>query len=397
MSRKCAKCGIVSEIDESFQKSYYSDEIFYCPACREKNAIQQGESYLIACVIVLIGGLLWVMISPQNEFAWLIFQLGLWGCFIIILTIIHELGHILAAFMTKAKIFQVTIGLGRILYNRDFWGIEWVFRAIPICGYTLIGFNNRKLYRLRSFLTSLGGPLANCLLIFAGMILLFHVSSPWLLAVLRPFIAANVFELLFSLLPRKVNFAGIITQSDGLTLLTVPFKSESKINQDIEANYVWEVYSSYMKGRVEDARHSYEKGMVYFPDSPAIKNEMGKMLLYLGKYTEARNLFIQLQKSANLSPAMRIGILNAIATADVMIGGNDLLEEADAFSKTACENMPWQTEFKWARGLVLVKKGDIEQGLTLLKEVMDKTENSSQKAVYASYIAEFENKKSNAV
>jgi hypothetical protein len=40
-----------------------------------------------------------------------------------------------------------------------------------------------------------------------------------------------------------------------------------------------------------------------------------------------------------------------------------------------------------------VKKGHIEQGLTLLKEVMDKTENSSHKAVYASYIAEFENKK----
>ena len=247
---------------------------------------------------------------------------------------------------------------------------------------------------MRSFLVTLGGPLANCFLIFAAVILLFHISSPWLLAVTRSFIAANVFVLLFSsLLPRKVNFAGIITPSDGLTLLTVPFMSELKINQEIEANYVWEVYSYYMKGRVEDARQSYEKGMAYFPDSPAIKNEMGKMFLYLGKYIEARNLFVQLQKSTNLSPVMKNGILNAIATADVMMGGNGLLEEADAFSKTACENMPWQTEFKGTRGLVLVKKGHIEQGLTLLKEAMGKTENSSHKAVYASYIAEFENKK----
>jgi hypothetical protein len=353
----------VSEIEESFQKSYYSDEIFYCPACREKNAIQLGDSYLKACIIVLIGGFIWVILSPQNEFAWLVFQAGLLMCFTLILSVPHELGHSLAAFLTKANIFQVTIGLGRILYKHDFWGIEWVFRAIPICGYTLIGFNNKKFYRLRSFLVTLGGPLANCFLIFAATILLFHVSSSWLLAVIRPFIAANVLVLLFNLLPRKCNFAGTITPSDGLTLLTVPFMSELRINREIEAYYVLEGYSYYKRGHFEDAKRSYETGLAHFPDSDAIQNEMGRVFLYLGKYIEARNLFVQLQKSTNLSPAMRIGILDAIATADVMIGGNDLLEEVDAFSKTACENMPWQTEFKWARGLVLAKKGDIEQGL----------------------------------
>lgn len=98
MSRKCAKCGIVSEIEETFYKSYYSDKIFYCPACWEKDAIQHGESYLIACVIVLIGGLVWVMVNPQNELAWLILQIGLLGCFTIIVAVPHELGHILAAF-----------------------------------------------------------------------------------------------------------------------------------------------------------------------------------------------------------------------------------------------------------------------------------------------------------
>ncbi|MCX5638391.1 MAG: hypothetical protein NTX52_11975, partial [Planctomycetota bacterium] len=79
----------------------------------------------------------------------------------------------------------------------------------------------------------------------------------------------------------------------------------------------------------------------------------------------------------------------------IMIGGKELLEEAEAFSKTACENMPWQTEFKWTRGLVLVKKGHIEQGLILLKEVRDKTENISLKTAYTSYISEVENKKCN--
>ncbi|MFZ0035437.1 MAG: site-2 protease family protein [Sedimentisphaerales bacterium] len=388
----------MSEIEEAFCKSYYSDKIFYCPTCWEKNATQQGKSYLTACIIVLIIGIIWVIISPQNELAWLILQAGLSGCFITaIVAIPHELGHVLTAFLIKAKILQVTIGLGRILYNRDFWGIEWKFCAIPICGFSIIGLKSRRFYRLRSFLITLGGPLVNFLLIFVAMILLFNISLPWLLAVVRSFLIANIFVLLFNLMPRKANFAGTITPSDGLALLTTPFMSQSKINQEIEACYVWEGYSYYTRGRIEDAKRSYERGLEHFPNSFAIQNEMGRVLLHLGKYVEARNLFVELQKNTNLGPAMNIGILNAIATADVMIGENALLAEADAFSKTACENMPWQTEFKWTHGLVLVQKGHIEQGLILLKEAMDKMENSFHKAVYASYISEVENKKGNAV
>jgi hypothetical protein len=396
MSCKCAKCGIESEIEEAFlpsQKSYSSDKIFYCPACQNKNETQHGESYLIASVIVLIGGLVWLMASPQNELALLIFQSGLCVCFTPITAVSHELGHTLAGLMTKAKIFGVTIGLGRTLYNRNFGGIEWKFCAIPICGFVSIGYNNRKFYRMRSFLMTLSGPMTNCLLILAAVILLFHISSPRLSAVIKPFIIANIFSLLLGLWPRKVNFTGRSTPSDGLTLLMTPFMSKLKIEQEIESCYVWEGYNYFRRNHFEDAKRIYEMGLALFPNSTAIQNEMGEVLLYQGNYIDARNLFVQLQKSTNQDSVMSINILNSIATADVMIGGNDLLEEADAFSKTACEKMPWQTESKWVRGLVLVKKGNIEQGLTLLKEVTDKMENSSTKATYVSYIAEVENKK----
>jgi tetratricopeptide (TPR) repeat protein len=181
--------------------------------------------------------------------------------------------------------------------------------------------------------------------------------------------------------------------SDGLLLLTEPFMSRSEIDKEIEGYYVWEGYTYSMKGRIEDARRSYEKGLAHFPDSVELQSRMGRVLLELGNYAEAKNMFVQLRKNTDLEPAMAIHLLNEIATANVMIGGNDLLEEADAFSKTACEKMPWQTEFKGTRGVVLARKGHVEQGLALLKEAMDKTENPSHKAVYASYIAEFENKK----
>ncbi|MGD0077664.1 MAG: site-2 protease family protein [Sedimentisphaerales bacterium] len=392
MSRKCANCGIVSEIDQSFQKSHYSDQTFYCPSCWEKKTIRQGDSFLKASLIVLAGGFIWVILSPQNEFSWFVFQVGLIGSFFNLLSLPHELGHVCAALITKAKIFKVTIGVGRLLYKRELWGIDWRFHAVPSCGSTFASINSRKFYRLKSFLLSLGGPLAHFLLIFAGTILLFLVSSKWLSAVLKAFIVANAAELLFSLIPRKVHFAGTITQSDGLSLLTAPFMSESKINRAIESNYAWQIYNHYMKGRVEMAMHTYEKGLAMFPDSSTIQNEMGKILLNQRKFREARNLFFQLHKRIDLDPAMRIGLLNSIAAADIMLEENGLLEEADEFSRTACENMPWQTDFKWIRGLVLAKKGHTQQGLTLLKGVMNNTEDPSLKSWYASYIDDIENK-----
>jgi hypothetical protein len=400
MARKWAKCGVVSEIEEAIlpiRDSYHSNEIFYCSTCRKKNAIQRGESYLIGCVIALIGGFVCVIINPQNEFARFIFQGGLFMCFVAITALPHELGHVLAAFATRAKVFSVNIGLGRVLYKRDFLGIEWKFCAIPICGLTSTGFNSKKFYRLKRFLVSLGGPLANFVMMAAAVILLFYISSPWLLAVVKSFIAANVFDLVYNLLPRKGNYGGTLVPSDGLTLLTVPFMSDLKINQNIEACYIWEGYGHFLRGRFEDARRIYETGLIHFPGSFVLQEERGRILLELGNYVDARNIFVQLQKNTDIDSTTAVSLLNEIATVDFEMGTKELLDEADDFSRTACEKMPWQTEFKGTRGLVLAKKGRIEEGLALLREAMDKTEKSSDKAWYASHIAEYENKKSNAV
>jgi tetratricopeptide (TPR) repeat protein len=397
MARKCAKCGVVSEIEEAFQKSNSSDEIFYCSACSKEKSVQLGESYLIACIISLIGGFLLVIIWPRSELVWLMFQGGLFMCFIAITALPHELGHVLAALLTKARIFQVTIGLGRELYTCDFLGIEWKFCAIPICGVTNAFFNNKSFFRLRSFLLSLGGPLANLFMLAAGVILCFHISSPRLGIVIITFIAANVYELLHNLLPRKVNFAGTLASSDGLTLLKAPFMSVSEINKEIEGYYIWQGCRHSMKGRFEDAKRTYEEGLTQFPDSTALQSGMGRILLELGNYADARNMFVQLKKNTNFGPSIGIHLLNEIATADIMMGTEQLLDEADDFSRTACEKMPWRPEFKGTRGLVLAKKGHIEEGLSLLRQALKESEDFSHKAIYASYIAEYESKKSNAV
>ena len=226
---------MVSETEGLFiqDNKSYSDKVFYCPACWKKKTTQCFTSYLLAYVTVLIGGIIWVMVSPKNEFAWLVLHIGLFGCFTIATTVFHELGHVLATFAVRAKILQVTIGLGRILYRRNFLGIEWQFCMIPVCGFVIPNISSIIFYRTRSFLISLGGPLANCFLGITAMLVLRQVSSPWLATIVRSFMIANIFILIHGLWPRTVHFAGQNTPSDGLALLTIPFMSKSEIKREM--------------------------------------------------------------------------------------------------------------------------------------------------------------------
>jgi hypothetical protein len=397
MARKCAKCGVVSEIEEAFQKSDSSDEIFYCPACSKKKSVQLEESFLIACPIVLIGGFIWVMVNPQNEFAWLVFQAGLFICLYPLTVAFHELGHVLAGFLTKSTVHGVTVGLGHVLFKFELCGVEWRFCKVPVGGFTYVAVGDKKFYRIRDIITTLGGPLMNCLLVIALAIVLFSISSPWLSAIIKAFMASNIFVCFYALVPKSRKDSGRNVPSDGLSLLTELFKSKSEIDKEIEGYYVLEGYNYIIKGRIGDSKRSYERGLALFPDSLELQIGMSRNLMHSGNYADARTVLVKLRNKMDLKPEMAVSLLNDIATADVMMGTEQLLDEADAFSRTACEKMPWQVEFKGIRGLVLAKKGHIEQGLALLKEAMDKAEKSSDKAWYAFYIAEYESKKSDTV
>jgi drug/metabolite transporter superfamily protein YnfA len=257
MIRKCAICGLESKIEGALlpdSDTYSSEAIFYCPECSNKRSTQLGQSFLIATFIALTGGFIWVIVYPQNEFAWLCFEGGMLMCFIFLLTLPHELGHVLAAYLTKASIYQVTIGLGRIFYRRDFLGIQWQFCIIPICGYVYTWVNNKSFYRMRNFLIYSGGCLMNLIMAITAVILLYNISSIWLSAVIKSFIAANIFEVAHNLYPRKINFAGIVMSSDGLSLLKILFMSDSKINQEIESISMWQKQNLNIKGRNEEAQ-----------------------------------------------------------------------------------------------------------------------------------------------
>jgi hypothetical protein len=86
---------------------------------------------------------------------------------------------------------------------------------------------------------------------------------------------------------------------------------------------------------------------------------------------------------------------NGLAWVDTLIGGDELIQEADKYSKEALENMPHVSYFRGTRGNVLVELGQYEEGLVLLREAMNAADNPTMKALDACHIAIAEQKRGN--
>jgi hypothetical protein len=82
--------------------------------------------------------------------------------------------------------------------------------------------------------------------------------------------------------------------------------------------------------------------------------------------------------------------LNNIAYTDALLGGDDLLKEADAFSLEAMTAISWMPAVRGTRGTVLVAMGRFEEALPLLHDSMSQAEIPNHKAQNACMIAEAE-------
>jgi hypothetical protein len=274
MTFTCAKCGKTVNEEPSL-KFGHSDTLKFCPKCYGKRHAVFSDSFIAACSILLLAGVLLAVF--KHEF--LIFQAGLLALFLPLSVITHELGHAIAALLLKAKVLRIHIGCGKFLNDFNFCGIEWKFYSLPVSGCVYTCILNRKFYRIRSFLISLCGPVLNLIIALTALIMLFLISSYWFSVFIKPFIAVNIYSFVYSLLPTERLVDGKEVPTDGFILLTVPFMSNAKIDKEIESNYAWCRWMLFKGGRIEEAGKILKKGLTLFPESNAIYNEIARLNL----------------------------------------------------------------------------------------------------------------------
>jgi len=310
--------------------------------------------------------------------------------FLIFSVLPHELGHAIVGWALGWRVYQIVIGVGKPLFKRRWFGILFDFRTVPLAGATWMTPKDTRWFRVKRFLSVLAGPAVNVgmalavILIWQGSLSDFDFDA--LPSPVRLFLWANLWVAVANLWPHQSK-SGFSLPSDGKQLLqTLSFKKES-IEQVQAMRYALEAALCRERGDLAGARSWCEKGLALYPEDRHLLNLSGVNHLDEQDYPKARDVFLKLLARDDLPKGSRFLFLNNLAYADALSDNPAWIAEADAYSNDAYAALPWVAAVVGTRGTVLVAKGNLEEGMNLLRKSMADAESPRNKAENACHMA----------
>ncbi len=383
---ECSNCGLVSKVETAFVKVR---KRFYCPKCYQEKEYGQARRELIIFALVSLFSLAVLFTPYAEQFSILITIFFFYSCNIMMLAL-HELGHAVVAKLLGLRIFAIIFGTGKTLVKKQINTIHFSLNIFPFSGIVVWGTADPKFYRLRYFLSILAGPAVHIIFLILLVPRFIRGSSIYLgdsfldmfLFVLA---ASNLVLLIVNLYPRSFYTAFGLHPSDGLALYKTLKMSSSERDTHLAGYYLYEGMIANEQMRYQQALDSSEEGLKHFPNNMYLGNLQANMMLSLGAFEEAREIFKQLLEKEESEA--RFMLYNNLAYANLMIQDESLLAEADSLSKEAFENIPWAPSVRGTRGAVLVELGFLDEGKGLLLEAMAEHLEAGGKAADACHIA----------
>jgi len=399
----CDRCGATTDIAEAFFKersSFRSSMLTLCPACWQKHNISVQTRLLIFQLAPGPLGLLYLFLLPNDGIGWFLLNFFIFEIAVILSILPHELGHAFVAKRFGWRVFRILIGFGKTVFKANFFGFETEFRAIPLGGVVLAAPREKDHYRAKLFTFALAGPLANAILAVVsvaamGGSLTGFGSIVRQLAPLQMFFIANLLIVIENLWPRRVATSFGERPSDGLQLWEALKADSNWAERNHAAGFIWEGILCQEKNQFEDARSWLEKGLALYPDNLQLLTVQGLNLLYLQRFNESRECFLKVLPHTDKDRSLRSLIMNNIAYTDALIGGPELLMEADHYSVEAMTNLSWMPSIKGTRGTVLLELGKIDEAVPLLRETMQTHDVPNNKAQNACWLAIAETRRGN--
>jgi hypothetical protein len=395
---RCDGCGVESEIEQAFARTRpfpWLRRKAYCPMCQER---RMRRSVLLWYGAMPVLGVALRLAFPQQSLGYFLLDVFFILLISVPMVVLHELAHAATARLMGMRVFAIFLGYGRPFFSRRLLGIRWNLAALPVGGATAIGGPPMPGYRLRLFLTYLSGPATHAVLLLLALALgilsaMFGTlggSVFWsiLAAVAGYLTIGNLLLLAGSLWPRQAIGVTGLSGSDGWNLLRIPFLKEQELSARYAAYFAQEAVEAVAEGDKVGARRWIDRAMAQAPEQAGTRNGLGYVLLELGEVEAARRVFAELVAGADHErPDLRAMLINNLAYTDALLGRPELLDEAEALSKAAYENAPWIPSIVGTRGAVLVSRGDVEEGVVLLKQAMARQTDGRGKAADACWIA----------
>lgn len=391
MAETCYRCGAVSEVPGAFVKMHRSFRLGVYTCCRAcfgdgMPTQQPVREWNLPFIFLLLGpGLLFLYASESAGGRWLLLNVFLLQMFALATIWPHELGHALTSRALGLRVFKIFLGVGKTLFTRTVFGFETEFGLFPFGGRTLIAHRKKTGIRCRAFGSVLAGPAVN-LALGAAVLLFMPWEQLWRFDALQQgmalgqvFFYANFAVLALNLLPWAVATPLGMAPSDGKALWQALFGKQDP--GAVHAQWFFlEGVMLQQSGKPAEAMIWYERGLDQYPENLGLLAQRARCLCELQRWQEARQVQLTLLAREDLSLDARAYLLNVVAYSDVVLGGEEMLPEADRYSLEAMAALGWNPAIKSTRGAVLVLLGRIQEGLPLLRESLERTDYAQGQA-----------------
>ncbi len=200
---------------------------------------------------------------------------------------------------------------------------------------------------------------------------------------------ANYWLILMALIPRSINYGGkgkgrIKQPTDGKQLLMMPFMKPHKLKMLLMVPMLAEAGELVENKEYDEALAMLNTMIAMYPDSIFLKRTAASIMATAMKLEEALSMFSSIE-CTDTEPTEQAYIHNGLAWVHLLSSQDPTLELADFHSQQAIEllHIPQIAD---TRGIVLIEREQIDEGLSLLVNLVDLKDPSNLSAtMYMGY------------
>ena len=300
--------------------------------------------------------------------------------------LIHEIGHLLFARFVGGTPRRMILGKGHKVAETKIKGVKVILNSNFNSGLAYAAFDNLKFIRLKLLCYNSGGFLTN-FFVAVWLFILFDFSTETSAGIQlsSAMILANLLIGVSVLIPYHSSYQGLRYNSDGLSLLRIPFMKKTQLLELSSVNKLLDAMDLFESKKYEEAIAVYENYQLNAKEPKASNINLSIAHMKLGNYAKAIELMEELLPLVEEDPFkyFKTYIYNGIAWEYLLV---NRLSEADEYSELAYKIDPNVDYIRGTRGSVLIEMGEYEEGKNLLIGDVDFNFPNSQTLAASIYV-----------
>ncbi len=331
--------------------------------------------------------------EPDMSWGWLIcFAVACTWCIKVSL-IAHEVGHLLFCRLSGGTATHMILGTESELFRLKIGGVWCHVHKNISRGFVQMGYRKSDFLRTRYGVAVLGGIAVNAALALATILYtgtaipVFFATSEEQFRMSGIFLYANYSLIVTALLPFSIPIGKgrrkARRPTDGKQLLKLPFMKEHELQLLLITPVLAEVGELAEEKKYREALSVSAPMLDIYPGNQLLKRTIAALHILMLELDAAIAILSTVECGNN--PEIAAAVQNELAWIYLLSEKAGALDLADAHSRRAVEILCTEN-IADTRGAILIERGEIKEGLSLLLELVDfSNPGKLSAAMYAGY------------